>query len=715
MTINTLRLGVVATALLSLGLAGCSSDSSSSSSSGDSVPEKTEVSVSGVAAKGVLRNARVELCIDSDCSSVLAETTTNASGEYSFAASVESPTFYTVRVRSTPDTRMVCDAAACGDVDFGGEVAVGANFMMRSVAQLDSSSTSVESHVTPASELLLTAALTSGGRLDEATLMAARQTLHRSLGLPASVDPIRTRPVDLTSADAVSTASEESLQLSLISAVFGAEENPGQAIADFARRAVEGTLSPGDLENVKNRINNIVQTADHEQLHQVRSGLDTNLDEQLARCADEICDTSPEQTALTDVQKTNLEYVKGLVQSVRDMGNEVIRIGQAAETSQDGSIFEQVDVIEGVLDHRLEVAADVLSNVISFLAQQIVDDLMGKEPVAHLDENVHGSLGGETEIIYDEKSVSVSGLEFTTQSDEVMTLSVALTYPDLSLLVEEEGLQDIHFAIAANASLGEQNTLTLSIEEGTELRLKTSRGLNFAMFEGEEFPDFQGELESFTLNGKAGIYVGDDHSFSGELNLEAVRSEREVAFNQENYETALLGLVPRELHLKGEFTGANNGKLEASARVQLLNASEFAFYPKETNEEGGWANLIFDAEINSARLSANLPELKLTIKVRRTGFETGWSELVASWNTVSDGDQMLKLRVDADDSRPTSDLFYLSDGQGTEMQITEGRGPEVARIMRDGTVYARITEERGALFVNYLDGGSEEVEFESLF
>ncbi|SFC05749.1 hypothetical protein SAMN05660443_1361 [Marinospirillum celere] len=704
-----LQLATLAAALMSLGLAGCSD--SSSSSSGDSTPAKQDIAVSGVAAKGVLKGARVELCVDPECTTILASTTTNDKGEYSFNAAVENPTFYTVRVRYAPDAEMVCDAPQCGSVDFGDNLPMDPGLRLRSVAQLDSSSTSVESHVTPASELLVTAALQSGGRLDDATVTAARQTVQKALGLPSGVDPIRTRPIDLTS-ESLEGADPAGMQLALVAASFAGGDNVGDAISNFVERASKGELTKTELEGVKERIDGL-STA-REGLSEAIADLSARLDTTLNACVDENCATGPEETALTDIQKTNLDYVKGLVQTVRVMGNEVVRIGGAADKQQEGSIFEQLEMVGNALDLRIEVTAEVLSIVIQTLAEQVAADFMNEDVLTDI-ESIHDRFGGNTAITYGDQSISVSGLEFTTRGDATMTLNVALSYPDLSLLDSEEGLKDVHFTIAADATLEGQNTLVMAIEEGTELRLQTTKGLQVSMLDTDELPDFQGELEAFTLAGKASIQVGDEHGFRGDLSLKAVRSEREVAVNQEQGEYGFLGLVPSELQLKGEFTGANNGKLEASVRAQLHNASAFAFYPDETNEENGWAQLSFDAKIESARLSPNLPELALEAKVRRTSYEQGNAELVASWQVQGESQQMLKLRVDIDDSRPTPDLFYLSDGQGTEMQLIEGQSPVIARIMRDGTVYASITEESGLVLVNYLDGDSKEIEFESLF
>lgn len=291
------RLKALAAIVPLLMLGGCGSDGGGG---GIVAPPPASATISGVAAKGILKGARVQACVDADCSEQLGETTSGTSG--SFNINVPSNSGVVVLKVSNPaggGATMVCDALECQDeagttVAFGESLPMPTNLELRSVAEVSDTASAVETHVSPLTEILVRAALISepgtGGTLSAAAVDSGKKAVRELFGLSADVDVTRVQPIDLTDEEAVKAANGEAnstaREVALLSAAFASK-----ALADLADGSIEGLLVGA--------VSQLDPSADQEQKNQWKAVADNivttqdSITDQVSQATGESFDVDP--------------------------------------------------------------------------------------------------------------------------------------------------------------------------------------------------------------------------------------------------------------------------------------------------------------------------------------------------------------------------------------------------------------------------------------
>lgn len=125
-------------------LSACGGDNASESApASDANPTESANSpteVTGRAAKGILRSARVDAyALENGQHRHLDGTVTNDSGDFSLELSgLNQPVLLEVTPAGDGSTRMVCDAVdGCGSTDFGGAVALSGDFRLTALVAPD--------------------------------------------------------------------------------------------------------------------------------------------------------------------------------------------------------------------------------------------------------------------------------------------------------------------------------------------------------------------------------------------------------------------------------------------------------------------------------------------------------------------------------------------------------------------------------------------------
>src|SRR5450830_1059581 len=169
-------------------------------------------SVNGVAAKGIVKKARVQLfALDAQGnkgSAPLASTVTGDDGSYSVKIATTVLNFV-IEVDAASGASMA-DEASGQDVEFP------AGLKLRTLVQLAAADeTAVTSHVSPLTEMVARTAERASGGLSAANIAQAKTGVIAALGF----DPEKTRPVNSNSAAAASATPEERMQSLTLAAI----------------------------------------------------------------------------------------------------------------------------------------------------------------------------------------------------------------------------------------------------------------------------------------------------------------------------------------------------------------------------------------------------------------------------------------------------------------------------------------------------------------
>jgi hypothetical protein len=200
-----LRLSALSIALLA---AGCGGGGGSSSSNG---PDVATRSVSGTAAKGIIKGGLVQVfALDAQGTrgtSPVATATTGADGTFSVAIPKDLLLFV-VEVSATAGAVMADEAT-------GKDIPMPANMVMRNIVTLAAGAESYTGAVTPLTEMAVKAAEKADGGLTAANIELAKAGVRKSLGF----DPETVKPVNSNSGEAVNATEEQKTQALVLAAI----------------------------------------------------------------------------------------------------------------------------------------------------------------------------------------------------------------------------------------------------------------------------------------------------------------------------------------------------------------------------------------------------------------------------------------------------------------------------------------------------------------
>jgi len=217
---------------------------SASSSSIDFNPLVTEnfdpVMVSGIAAKGIMKNAQVVIySVDSTGrkSLALGLGKTNALGEYEIPIPVAYQGAIIVEIsggNTNTDAQMVCDnVSGCGDapadlasfdtnnnqqIDFGESFPINFDFMLTAVSEAVGTKAPITVHVTALTHLAAALAEQSPNGFAHSSILQANSQVANLFGLMGDIRTLK--PLDLSRSDVFASATESQLRYSLFASSF---------------------------------------------------------------------------------------------------------------------------------------------------------------------------------------------------------------------------------------------------------------------------------------------------------------------------------------------------------------------------------------------------------------------------------------------------------------------------------------------------------------
>ena len=262
--------------LVSSALVGCSGGGGSGgglttpAAGGSGAAAAEQVSLSGIAIKGLLKAATVT-AYSLDKSITLGTVETEEDGSY-VLPNMDYQGAILVELTTNANTKTVCDAAngcavSASTVVFGTSYAFNdANFKLTSVLPNASLAANQKLMVTPITHLAAQRIIKSG-ITEPAKIQGAVNATAKLLGLD-SVDINTLAPVDITNPNAVKTASSNAQMYgALVGAIATlAESKPGTSVADLLENLVDdystdGGLSGNSADANKITLNNIFEAA----------------------------------------------------------------------------------------------------------------------------------------------------------------------------------------------------------------------------------------------------------------------------------------------------------------------------------------------------------------------------------------------------------------------------------------------------------------------
>lgn len=256
---------LVALFVVSLGLIACGSSDVSSSdtvggndvSSSDTSDASSSDTVGGIASKGILNGATITVAELVGTQWIDRGTATTAS-DGSYLATLADYTDGPVRVKvtSTSDTKMKCDApSGCVAADgsaivFGADVAIGRGVTLEAILP----SKSADAHITPLTHLAAGRIVNTTGAIDSDSIRSVHLQVASSFGLPAILG---VKPVDASSDASSASADEQQMALTVASVAemmssYDKDSDGTTSAVEFfdALEALRNDFKDGDFSTV---------------------------------------------------------------------------------------------------------------------------------------------------------------------------------------------------------------------------------------------------------------------------------------------------------------------------------------------------------------------------------------------------------------------------------------------------------------------------------
>lgn len=734
-------------------LAACGSDSSKSTASN---------SVGGTTSKGIIIGGTVNaypIAADGtvDRATPLAEPAVTAEdGTYSLTlnSSYTEGTPLFIEISAVDGTTMRCDIAECGTVNgtavlFGDTYPLSSTFTMAAtLPQADSGSVTV--NVTPLTDIAsqLTLQKVASGAQPSAAALASNAQIANRLGISGGL--ISQAIVDITNADAVSSASKDALAYNLKAAAAIAATlngNSGLSLED-AVATLSNQFKNGGMADKETTASTAVTI---EELLEVALGLINTMNnnginsEELESADTDIsaAELDAEQNGSTtasqgdipdDLGSDGLIATKAFVKQVRDLANAgVITENQAA-------FADQVELAAQVFADDGDIVAEAMGLAINAIANAVAEyeDAEGTKPSTSTTDGITVSISvsGDTETYAINQDVSVgettvalalSAVNGTIINEEDPTTT---ENTDGSTTYESAGTASFDLSVSGSA---ESSSAKLSIEEGSSLN--GSFSYSDESTETETLTSYNETWDdTVTVEDAAANLIvilsqkGGDNpvSFTGDMSIEldllnySDQGEYDNSFGEVNYSdseeyTETFMIDGLDITLSGEFSDSSNNVISATLAASLSNIDEscesidsynnqngftytFTYEcEEETEQDYAMASLSIIFDIN---LTGVADDINVNFSANRTGLESGAGSLDLIY-----GGKQLNLAYEGGDS------VTISNHNDVTLVLTEtevdNETSVSGTISVDDEKFADVSDDSGAALVRYSDGSFE--------
>ncbi|GAA4093845.1 hypothetical protein [Zhongshania borealis] len=734
-------------------LAACGSDSSKSTASN---------SVGGTTSKGIIIGGTVNaypIAADGtvDRATPLAEPAVTAEdGTYSLTlnSSYTEGTPLFIEISAVDGTTMRCDIAECGTVNgtavlFGDTYPLASTFTMAAtLPQADSGSVTV--NVTPLTDIAsqLTLQKVASGAQPSAAALASNAQIANRLGISGGL--ISQAIVDITNADAVSSASKDALAYNLKAAAAIAATlngNSGLSLED-AVATLSNQFKNGGMADKETTASTAVTI---EELLEVALGLINTMNnnginsEELESADTDItaAELDAEQNGSTtasqgdipdDLGSDGLIATKAFVKQVRDLANAgVITENQAA-------FADQVELAAQVFADDGDIVAEAMGLAINAIANAVAEyeDAEGTKPSTSTTDGITVSISvsGDTETYTINQDVSVGETTVALALNAVNGTIINEEDPtttentDGSTTYESAGTASFDLSVSGSA---ESSSAKLSIEEGSSLN--GSFSYSDESTETETLTSYNETWDdTVTVEDAAANLIvilsqksGDNPvSFTGDMSIEldllnySDQGEYDNSFGEVNYSdseeyTETFMIDGLDITLSGEFSDSSNNVISATLAASLSNIDEscesidsynnqngftytFTYECKEeTEQDYAMASLSIIFDIN---LTGVADDINVNFSANRTGLESGAGSLDLIY-----GGKQLNLAYEGGDS------VTISNHNDVTLVLTEtevdNETSVSGTISVDDEKFADVGDDSGAALVRYSDGSFE--------
>lgn len=356
--------------------------------------EKSELVISGLAAKGILKYASVIVEEYVDSSWVKKSgTTTNANGAYSITLTNYADGPIRLTAKATDITKMICDATdGCKDktgahINFGGEVNLPSDFTLRSIVPPKYTT----AHITPLTDIAATNIEYGSTPIDSTKI---KQSLAKVAATFGVTDILSVRPIDVTKQNSNISAAEKKMALTIAAIAdtlnsYAARSGKAKTAADFtaAMQAMRKDFEDGSFdlkENPKMSGKKSILEAflDNKQAHLDNPNskvlkklnyepkmiaIDKNIltakkneVEQAKEKSDSLIPSEVETAVLDDIGKA-----KAIVNDVRTLFNSLEQIENPAE-----AFSKNISTAQEIIDQNLQDHIDLLDIIIGNLYER---------------------------------------------------------------------------------------------------------------------------------------------------------------------------------------------------------------------------------------------------------------------------------------------------------------------------------------------------------
>jgi hypothetical protein len=575
----------------SITLVGCSN--SSSSGGGEKTPNTSTQTVSGAAVKGVLKNAKVTVYeLDASGSRIgeVGAATTNNIGEYEAELSgTYQGGLLEIEVTAIPgQTQMVCDASTCDTVSRGDDFELPANFKLNSIVSKQPGGNNVSAPVTAwttmAANRAKARANTAGG-IDKSAA-EANFKVQQLVGF----DPSKVAAKDVT---ALASSSSEEQQAAVMNAVvaefvfsddsaesfeskleaftksiendddFGDENNDGFSVAEFAE-ASEQTLS-------------VVEVSDSTAASKLQKQQEVFSDPENADGV-----STPEYNPDLVVgdnatQAEKIKSFKNFVATVRAWATSI----EDLDTAQLGEVVD-VETIQSVFSEgpvtSLKLAQEIVNQSLDQVTLTPAEmgtllETGNTKQISILDNGVE--VGSAVLSLTDESGVNISVVGQMTGETNTNFLPFSLTIktnlPDSAFDLASETLKSLLASseVIISGAVEDGSGSDIARLNDVTARLQLANPLSAG---SEEFVTDAQVIQAFSgasLSGNVELFAETGESFSGNVEAQVTKlAKNRFALND-------VPVSIRKLRVTGTFTAAQGETFDASATLNVNNASEF--------------------------------------------------------------------------------------------------------------------------------------------
>lgn len=362
-------------------LAGCSGSS-------DSITPSSTTSLSGTAAKGIIKQAKVtaEELVGTTWT-LRGEATTDNNGDYTLTMSGYTNGVVRVTVTPTASTRMVCDApSGCISADgsttpFGSDATLATDFSMKSVVPPVTTADN-KAYVTPLTDMVAANLEQNPTGINSDTIKQKSSQVAATFGLG---DILRTRPIDITKGIAGQDQSEQNyaLALSVVAEMVKQSSTNAagttQALAKLRNSFLDGKFDSTDsFSGNKDVLTSILETKTAVLNNNVISG---KIDAQVKTII--LNDTADKQTSYKPAEGYTPPVVETAVANDIDKAKAIVAQARALQSSISSmespaqSFTNQIDTVSKVWNDRSSLLSLYLTEIIQDVGGQLGNSIKG--------------------------------------------------------------------------------------------------------------------------------------------------------------------------------------------------------------------------------------------------------------------------------------------------------------------------------------------------